>query len=153
MASWSEARPRVVEMDAEATGALGRSTVTVKEYTRPRGFMAVVWIAAFVTFIAFSRRANFRPGSWCYDGLLKYVPNFGNFCWKIQPLLITPMALLHSAEAVYMERSRLQRHTVKMFGRVWWMWILSTFVEGVGAFLRFDEVVKEEEQRKAKAKH
>ncbi len=85
--------------------------------------------------------------------MLKYVPNFGNFCWKIQPLLITPMALLHSAEAVYMERSRLQRHTVKMFGRVWWMWILSTFVEGVGAFLRFDEVVKEEEQRKAKAKH
>lgn len=153
MTSWSEARPRVVEMDAEATAALGRSTVTVKEYTRPRGFMSVVWVAAFVTFLAFSRRANFRPGSLCYDGLLHYVPGFNNFCWKIQPLVIYPMVVLHAAEALYMERSRLARHTVKAFGRVWWMWIFSTFVEGVGAFLRFDEVVREEEQKKAKARH
>ncbi len=153
MTSWSEARPRVVEMDTEATAALGRSTVTVKEYVRPRGLMAVVWIVVFVTFLAFSRRANFRPGSWCYDGLLSYVPSFGNFCWRIQPLVFYPMVVLHAAEATYMERTRLQRHTVKVFGRVWWMWISSTFVEGIGAFLRFDEVVREEEQRKAKARH
>jgi len=153
MTSWSEARPRVVEMDAEATAALGRSAVTVKKYTPPRGFMAIVWIASFVTFIAFSRRANFRNGSWCYDGLLKYVPSFGDFCWRIQPLVLYPMVVLHATEAVYMERSRLRRHTVRAFGRVWWTWLFSTFVEGIGAFLRFDQTVKEEEERKAKARH
>lgn len=130
------------------------NSLTFKDGLQDRqGFMAVVWIAAFVTFIVFSRRANFRPGSWCYDGLLKYVPNFGYFCWKIQPLVITPTVLLHLADAVYMERSRLQRHSVKAFGTVWWLWIIGTFVEGIGAFLRFDEIVQEEEQRKAKVKH
>lgn len=63
------------------------------------------------------------------------------------------MVMLHAAEMVYMERSRLKRHTVRAFGRVWWLWVCSTFVEGYGAFLRFDEIVKEEEEKKAKAKH
>lgn len=153
MTSWSDARPRVVEMDGKATAGLGKSSVTVKKFTPPQGFMVVVWAAAFLTFIAFSQRSNFRPGSWCYLWVLRYVPSFSNFCWRIQPLVFYPMVLLHTVEMVYMERSRLQRHTVRVLGRVWWLWMFSTFVEGIGAYIRFDKVVREEEQKRAKAQH
>ena len=60
MTAWSEARPRVVAMDAEAVEALARSNITVKKYVKPYGFMLVVYIACLLTFIGFSRRANFR---------------------------------------------------------------------------------------------
>lgn len=153
MTSWSDARPRVVAMDAEATSALGQSSITVKRYKRPRGFWAVVWVAAFVTFLAFSRRANFRPGSVLFDGSLYRVPGFAGFCWRIQRLVIWPMVVLHAGEALYMARGRLERHAVRMFGVVWWLWVGSTFVEGYGASVRFDEVVREEEERRKGAKH
>ena len=153
MTAWSEARPRVVDMDAEAAEGLGRSNVTVKRYKEPRGFMTVVMVACLLTYVAFSRRSNFTAGSMLYDMLLWYVPRFSNFCWKVQPLVIYPMVVVHAGRAIYMERSRLRKHTVKMFCGIWWLWMVSTFVEGQGAFMRFDEAVRDEEERKAKAKH
>jgi len=151
--SWAEVRPRVVQMDAECTAALGRSSVTVKSYKPPRGFMTVVMVACALTFAAFCRRVNFVPGSLLYTALLRNVPRFADFCWTIQPLVIYPMALLHAAEATYMARSRLEKHTVRWGSRVWWTWVGSAFLEGWGSIVRFDEVVREEEERKAKLKH
>lgn len=153
MTSWSEARPRVVAIDAEAVKGLGRSSVTVKRYKGPRGWMTVVMVVCVLTFVAFARRGNFLPGSLLYDGLLRYVPGFAKFCWMVQPLVFYPMLAGHAVEAVHMERSRLRKHTVRMFSRTWWMWVISNFVEGLGAFVRFDEVVRDEEERREKAKH
>ena len=153
MTGWAEARPRVVAMDAEAVKGLGRSNVTVRKYRGPRGWMTGVMVICALTFLAFARRGNFVPGSLLYDGLLRYVPGFATFCWTVQPLFFYPMFAGHVAEAVHMERSRLRKHTVRMFSRTWWMWVVSNFVEGWGAFVRFDEVVREEEEKREKAKH
>ncbi|MCJ1457588.1 hypothetical protein MMC28_007956 [Mycoblastus sanguinarius] len=153
MTAWSEARPRVVAMDAECVVGLGRSNVTVKRYKEPRGFMAVGFVASLLTYIAFSRRANFLAGSILYDSLLKYVPLFANFCWMVQPLVFYPMVIGHGFEATWMARRRLEKHTVPMLSMLWWKWVLGTFVEGVGSFKRFDEIVREEEVKKEKAKH
>ncbi|KAL8865997.1 MAG: hypothetical protein Q9174_006564, partial [Haloplaca sp. 1 TL-2023] len=69
------------------------------------------------------------------------------------PILFYPIVALHGSEAIYMEQTRLKKHTVPRLSSLWWKWIGSTFIEGKGAFIRFDKVVKEEEEKKAKAKH
>ncbi|KAI9863716.1 MAG: hypothetical protein M1830_006148 [Pleopsidium flavum] len=153
MKSWSEARERMVAMDQEALRGLGRSNITMKEYRRPRGFLAVVFVAAACTIVSFSRRSNFLPGSWLHGSVLRHVPRFARFCYDIQPFLLYPVLAIHVGEALWMERSRLEKHNVRRFSRLWWKWVLSTFVEGVGAFMRFDRVVKEETERKEKARH
>ena len=153
MTSWSEARPRVVAMDGEAVAGLGASDITVKKYKPPRGFMTVVFVVCLLTQICFCRRANFEPGSVLYDTLLRHIPSFASFCRTVQPLLFWPLYLIHAGETVRMVTSRLEKHTVRMFSRVWWMWVLSCFVEGLGSFKRFDECVKEEKSRKEGMKH
>ena len=153
MTAWSEVRPRVVAMDAEAVDGLGRSKVTVKRYTKPHGFMLVVFLACVLTFIGFSKRTNFEPGSLLYYTVLKHVPQFAQFCWQVQPLVIYPLLIIHTSEAIYMARSRLLKHTVPLGGQLWWTWVCSTFIEGYGSFVRFDTLVKEEEARRANAKH
>lgn len=153
LTSWSQARERVVAMDAEATAGLGRSNITVKKYKRPNGFMAVVFVAAACTFVVFSKRSNFEAGSFIYDSLLKHTPGFAKWCYKIQPLVIYPMLTIHGWEAYHMQKSRLQRHNVPFMSKLWWKWFLSTFIEGVGSFMRFDRIVKEEREKQEKAKH
>ena len=148
--SWAEARARLVEMDREACKGLGCSNITVKKYAAPKGFMAVVFGACVWTFLTFSRRSNFLPGSPYYDLLLRYVPWF---CYSIQPFLITILLALHSAEAIHLAITRLNKHTVPMFGGLWWQWITSDLIEGVGALTRFDRIVEEERLRKERQKH
>ncbi|MCJ1246318.1 hypothetical protein MMC30_003524 [Trapelia coarctata] len=151
--SWSEARIRTVAMDAEAVQGLNRSKVTVKKYTRPNGLFIVVPITVACTFAAFFLRSNFQPGSYLYDYLLEPFPLFARFCYTIQPLLLPLIVAIHSAEATFMASMRLEKHSVPLFSLLWWQWIVNCFFEGYGSFVRFDGIVKEEEQLKAKAKH
>ena len=153
MTSWPEARPRVVAMDAESIAGLGGSNIAVKKYKPPRGFMTVVFVASLLTHISFCRRTNFEPGSVFYNVLLKSIPSFANFCRIIQPVMFWSLIVVHAGEAVWMAKSRLEKHTVRMFSRVWWMWMLSCYVEGFGSFVRFDECVQEEKARKEGMKH
>lgn len=153
MKSWSEARERMVAMDQVALRGLGRSDITVKKYKRPKGFLAVVFVAAGCTIVCFSRRSNFLPGSRLYDSVLRHVPSFARFCYDIQPFLLYPVLAIHVSEAVWMETTRLEKHNVPRFSKLWWKWVLSTFVEGVGAFIRLDMIVKEETEKKEKTKH
>lgn len=136
-------------MYTKAGTGLNRSDISVKKYTRPKGLMTIPFIAVACTLLAFCRRGNFQTGSFLYDTVLIYAPGFAQWCFKIQPLILYPVLVIHSGECIYMERSRLQRHTVPRFSKVWWMWMLSTFFEGTGAFMRFDEIVKEEKVMKA----
>lgn len=151
--SYSEARTRLIEMDNEARDALGLSDITVTMYRPPTGFYLVVFFAAGLTMLTFSRRSNFLPRSLLYDGLLHYVPRFAGFCHMIQPLLLPVVLAIHFAEAARMATSRLRRHGVRRDGRLWWVWVASTFVEGYGAFMRFDDIVREERERKEKKGH
>ena len=142
-------------MDLTAIEALGRSDVTIKEYLPPRGlFMWVVMVATVSTFVVFGKRGNLREGGWVYEmmSLLK-VPQFANVFYRIQPWVMVVMIGVHGAETVWMARTRLRRHSVPTGGVLWWMWVVSTFFEGVGSFVRFDRAVREEETKRAVGKH
>ncbi len=153
MTSWSEARPRVVAMDAEAVAGLNRSNITVKKFRGPKGVMGVVFVAAAVTFVVFSKRSNFEPGALVYDTVMRHVPNFNKFCRTIQPLVLYPMIALHSWEAYNMDQTRLEKHSIPRFSKLWWKWMFMTFIGGIGLFKSFDSIVEEEEAKKANAKH
>lgn len=153
MTSWSEARPRVVAMDAEAVAGLNRSNIKVKKFRGPKGVMGVVFVAAAVTFVVFSKRSNFEPGALVYDTVMRHVPNFNKFCHTIQPLVLYPMIALHSWEAYNMDQTRLEKHSIPRFSKLWWKWIFMTFIGGIGLFKSFDSIVEEEEAKKANAKH
>lgn len=153
MTSWSDARPRVVAMDAEAVAGLNRSNITVKKYALPTGLMWLHLCLVFVIMSIFPRKENFQPGSLVYDNLFVYTPGFARFCLQMRPLTLFLMATFHPGESVYMHLSRLRKHTVPTCSVLWWKWVLSTFVEGYPAFLRFNGIVREEEWKKANAKH
>ena len=122
--------------------------VAVNRYERPRGFWIVIPIAVGSTFVAFSLRSNFEPGSLLFDSLLQSVPSFASFCHQIQPYLITMMWAIHVFEAAYMSSTRLYPHHVAPSSKLFWKWTLSAFFEGIGSFKRFDNIVKCEEELK-----
>ncbi|KAI4139211.1 MAG: hypothetical protein LQ341_004308 [Variospora aurantia] len=153
MAAWSEVRTRLAELDAQAVQGLGRSNITVKKYTRPTGFMALVCVSVLLTYTVFFKPSNLQPGSIIYDVVLRHVAGFARFCYTIQPFVLYPTLAIHIAESIQMHRSRLRKHNVPTCSRLWWLWIGSTFMEGVGAFIRIDRIVKEEGMKKASAKH
>lgn len=153
MTAWADARPRVVAMDAEAVAGLSRSDITVKRYTRPKGVTAVVSAFILITLLVFMKPSNFQPGSFLYDLVLVFTPEFAQFCFKVQPLVFCTTIIVHSGECIYMARSRLQKHTVPTFSKLWWKWVLSTSLEGLGSFARFDEIVEEERLKRENAKH
>ena len=151
--SWADARTRLAEMDGYACKSLGCSNITVKRYVPPKGFMAVVFGACLWTYLTFSRRSHFLPGSLYYTYFFGFVPGFAKFCYTIQPLLITLMVALHSAEVIHLAITRLEKHTVPVFSPLWWKWILSDSIEGLGALKRFDRIVNEERLKKERQKH
>ncbi|KZF19837.1 hypothetical protein L228DRAFT_250264 [Xylona heveae TC161] len=151
--SWGEARERLVKMDKDATIGLGLSDVTVKEYRRPKGFHAVIFTVCFATYVAFSRRSNFIPGSLLYDLFLQGFPAFGKWLYTIQPLLIVTMVAIHVFEVTWLARTRLRVHNVPVTSKLWWIWMASCFIEGFGSFQRFDDIVYETRKAKESQKH
>jgi hypothetical protein len=148
---YEEARHKVVEMHKYCLKTLGRSDITIQEYRRPRGFGAFLFTICLATFIAFSRRSNFLPGSELYSRLLHFVPGFATFCYKIQPLVIGGMVVIHSTETLHLSIYRLRPHNVAIGSRVWLLWVLNDFIEGFTTLQRFDALV--EEKRALKAQH
>ena len=140
-------------MDAEARKALGQSDITIREYKSPRGFMWVVMIAVTLTTILFARRAHFERGSWVGDALAGLAPGFAEWAKGIRPWVWWPMVFVHAGEVWWMEKTRCKRYSVRVGSRVWWMWVVGTFFEGLANFIRFDEVVREEVERRDKMKH
>lgn len=170
MTSFREARERLVQMDKECLKALDRSDITVKEYIPPTGLYLVLFLIVSTTLVAFSSKGNFEAGS-LISGI---VPNwFAKFCWTIQPFIFYGMCFIHGAEAAHMSRGRLRKHNVNVRSRVWWSWMGTTFIEGVGAYNRlvffpplsnvalfsnqddgrFDHMIRQKRAEKDKQKH
>jgi hypothetical protein len=131
MKSFREARERLVSMDNDTITGLQRNKITVKEYVPPRGFHAVVFAACLATFILLSRPANYLPGSLIHT----YFPQFAVFVYSVRNWIIYPMVALHLVECFLMRR-KMEKHSVALFSRVWWMWLVSSFIEGAGSFQR-----------------
>lgn len=133
MTSYREARERVVEMDKDCVSALNRSDITVKEFVAPYGWHLAEFILVSAVFVGFSTRSSFVPSS-ILSSILPSV--FRRFCWTIQPYLLTLMVVLHTWETVNFSQSRLRKHNVNVRSSIYWLWIGTTFIEGVSSFMR-----------------
>jgi hypothetical protein len=136
MGSYREARERLVEMDRDSIKGLQRSSITIKEYRAPKGFHAVGFAVCAGTFLLLSRRDNALPGSLPYELLFKHIPQFAAFVARVRDLVLWPMIAIHLFEA-YLMTKRLEKHSVPLFSTLWWMWVVSCFIEGVGSFQRY----------------
>lgn len=157
LSSWSEARDRMVSMHHASLAALGLSDIAITAYVRPRGFQLVVFVACAVCFVSFPRRANFAEKSgglvysfWSVFGLF---PGLARFAYYVQPYIVALLAGVHAFEVLWLGMPRLKRHRVEMWSPLWWKWVSSNFVEGVGATMRMDALVREGEEKKRAGKH
>lgn len=147
MKSIRDARSRLVDMHSRCLEQLGESDITIREYTIPKGFHAVVFTLCFSAYICLSARSNFLPGSILYSAVFQYSPKFANLCYVVQPALLATMILIHVVEAGILAVKVLKPHRVHMFSGLWWKWMVSTFIEGYGAFQRTEKIVQKERKR------
>ncbi|KAF2808908.1 integral membrane protein-like protein [Mytilinidion resinicola] len=153
LASWSEARERLIAMDQEAVKGLDRSPITVTTYTRPRGWHLGVFLACLLGYFSFSRPANFQPGSYLYEILLKHVPSFAEFMAPKAYIALASMVVIHGTEAYLMATTKLRKHSVPVGSSLWWTWMSSTFIEGFCAFQRIDAIVRKRTKEVEGKKH
>ena len=141
--SLDEARQRLVDMDRQATAALGQSPDAVTRYIPPSTLLHWTILGAVVFgMFSFSRPENFEPDSWLTLTILRFTPAFAKFCHYYQPWGVALIVAIHAVEASIMASKKLVRHTVPVGSRLWLLWVSSAFVEGAGAFVRFDAEVR-----------
>jgi len=56
--------------------------------------------------------------------------------------MVVPVVAIHVAEMGWFDWKRSSRYGVRRWSRVWFLWMGSVFLEGVGAQWRFDGVVR-----------
>ncbi|KAJ5586873.1 uncharacterized protein N7459_002638 [Penicillium hispanicum] len=152
MKDYNEARGRLVALHKDSLQRLGRSDITLTEYRAPRGIQAVIFVLCLFTYVSCWRRSNLLPGSFVYENLgFKYVPDFAHFVYNIQPLLFPAVVAIHIFEASLLAVLKLKPHGVPVLSKLWCIWAASCFVEGVGAFKRIEQIVKEERVKKGKS--
>ncbi|KAF2740923.1 integral membrane protein-like protein [Polyplosphaeria fusca] len=154
LASFREARERLVQMDQEALKALGLSDIRITNFIPPYAdaLSLVNFSVCILTWAAFGRPANFQPGSLLFDSLLFRFPAFASFCSTIQPFLFPIMALIHAYEVTLM-MTKLERHSLLMDSWQWWAWVGSCFVEGWTSFKRLNGLISEKTREKESKKH
>lgn len=152
--SFREARERVVQVDKEALRALYRSDVTITTYIPPTAnlFHLYNFTQCLLTYLAFSRAANFQPGSLLYDNVLSGLPGVASSCLAIQPFLFPGLIFIHAIETGIMI-AKLDRHGLSPLKGAWWGWAGSAFVEGVTSMWRIDGLIERTRKVKEAKKH
>lgn len=154
MKGFREARERLVQMDKDSLQKLGRSDITITKfipaYVNP--FHLLNFTQCFLTYAAFIRPSNFRPGSLLFDTLLFRVPLFTKLCIAIHPYLLLIMVSVHLFECFLMAK-KLSRHGLTPFESIWWLWVGTCFVEGITSFWRLDAFIVEKTKEKEAKKH
>jgi len=159
MSSFSEARERMVAMHNEAVAGLGFSDITVTHYQPPKSVLHIfVFAITLWSWLSFCHRPNLLPDApvkpiytfWSVGG---YWPALASFAYYVQPLTVTAMLSIHISETIYFAYTRLYKHQVRIGSVLWWSWVTSNFIEGVGAIQRFDATVKSNEEEKKHKKH
>ncbi|KAL3454486.1 hypothetical protein BJX65DRAFT_260573 [Aspergillus insuetus] len=146
--SLTETRSRVVAMHHESLRRLNLSDTKITTYVPPKGGHIIGFALCLAVFLGYSRRSNFEPGSLFYDGVgLDRFPRFTEFSYNWQPWVLGFMVIVHGFEAaVLLGWMRLKKYNVKVFSGLWWVWMVSGFVEGFQAWVRFDTLVKRVEK-------
>jgi hypothetical protein len=148
--SYRDARERVVAMDKDCLTALGRSDVTINEYVQPSGVYAAGLAICAATFLGFSQRWWFAA-----DQVVASVlgQSFAHFAWTIQPWLLAGLFLIHGGELAWFIPARLQKHSVNVKTKEFWLWAISEFIGGVFCSTQFDALVERKRAAKAKQQH
>ncbi|KAI0432283.1 putative integral membrane protein [Xylaria sp. FL1042] len=158
MKSFADARVRLVDMAERAQAQLGGlSDVRVNIFEGPRGggLLSFLGVSFYLVSAAALALGVLRPGTAAWRLLGAYFPYKGaeGFAWSVRTIAV-PVAVIHFTEAWWMAHSRLAKYGVQMGSRLWFLWVLETFVEGFPAIRRFDGIVAEERRKKeAAAKH
>jgi len=153
--SWAEARERLVSMDKVCVEKLDRSPITLNTYIFPRGFHLVLGILTICTLITFSSSAHLQPNKYStiFGPLPIWIPGWFSFLTVMQKPVLWFMIVVHGAESIWMARTRLRKHSVPTASRLWWMWVVGTFLEGFGNFERIDAWVGQQVAKREKLKH
>jgi hypothetical protein len=135
MKDFSEARTRLVKMDADSIKALSRSPYTIKTYRMPVRFHAFIFAVTFSTYIMLLREQHVLPGSIAYEYFLKWIPYFPFIAQEFRLHILAAMVVIHGVEA-YIMSGKLKKHSAALYSPVWWAWMVSCFIEGFGSFQR-----------------
>lgn len=154
MKSLREARERLVQMDKETLQILGRSDIAVTRYIPPYAKLGHLYnfTQCLLVFLLLPRGANFKPGSLLYDSVLYMVPAFARFVLQVRWIVLPLTLAIHATESVIMA-NKVKRHGLSSADAVWWMWVGSSFVEGITSFWRLDGLIAEKQKEKDAKKH
>lgn len=154
LASWADARTRFVEMDAVARKALGISDVRLEEYQRPRRIESFIFGAVTFYFLCFATLPWVVPGTRAWAVIDSFFPVRGatGYCRLVKGIF-WPVLGIHLVEVVLLDKWRMQPHGVQRFSRLWWMWELSCFFEGFGAFRRSQAIIERKRAEKESKSH
>ncbi|USW48052.1 Putative hem oxygenase HugZ-like superfamily [Septoria linicola] len=144
MASYREARERVVDLDKTCRKALGHSDVTVKHFLAPSGLYTIPFLVIIATMVGYSQRSWFAQGATVERVLGS---SFARFSWTIQPYLALGLLIIHGGECLFFAHTKLPRHSVNIRSSIYWLWTMSTFVEGQFAYKRFDDYVRGQREK------
>ncbi|RPA91820.1 hypothetical protein L873DRAFT_1831314 [Choiromyces venosus 120613-1] len=151
MQALSESRERLVYMANECLTGLGLSPHVVKAYAPPGIVGVAVMIGVLTGLWSFSSKRNLEEGSFVRMYLLQNYHPLADFLMRVHVFGFIAIILAHIAECLHLQKTRLRKHQVETYSKVWWLWTVNCALEGFGVFGRFDKEV--EEVIKAKKKH
>ncbi|KAI0381673.1 hypothetical protein F5Y04DRAFT_255038 [Hypomontagnella monticulosa] len=154
LGSAADARVRLVEMSQQALKVLGLSDIRINAFTRPQGFGLFTGIGVLLYIVCVVTFPLVQPGTALWEFVDAIFPFGGapTYQWVVNAIF-WPTVLLHTTEAWWMARSRLEKHDVESGTGLWWLWIGSVLIEGYPAMVRFDGLVEAERKRKEGGKH
>lgn len=147
LAGWGEVKDRVVEMAAEARGALGLSDVVIEGYTLPEGFGIIVTGSVLFYFLCAATLPWVQPGTGAWTLLEKGFPGGPGFYGWLVDAIFWPVVGIHAVECYFFDR-KLQRHGVQRLSGQWWLWLSNCFLEGFPSFKRVDGIVARKQQER-----
>ncbi|CCT68049.1 uncharacterized protein FFUJ_06805 [Fusarium fujikuroi IMI 58289] len=125
------------------------SPVKITEYARPRGITALVFGGAVFSYLCLAGVTLISENNAIWQTIDSISPGSAEtFRWIVKTG-VPPLIVIHSIEAVAFDRTRLMPHGVPRWGLLWWKWVLSCWIEGIGCWQRFASVVN---AKKAAAK-
>lgn len=157
MNSLSDSRGRLVEMHKSCLTALDMSEFKVEKFVLPN--KPWQWFTHFITLWTFTIFAlypaeDFLPGQRTLPSKVYSMggmtPWLAQFAYHVKDWVLLGMLVIHTVEAGVMARGRLRRFWVPRFSRMWWLWTTATFSGGVAALWRFDDMLREVEEERAR---
>ena len=153
LSSLSDSRGRLVEMHETCLRELQVDGVMVNRFTLPnRWWSVLLFVVCAWCFGTLPLRGLILPESgsvvsrvYSVNG---HVPQLARLAYVLAPWTWCGMVIIHGLEARQMIRTRLWTYEVEVFSWVWWCWVGDAFIEGIGAFVRIDELAKEMKQKK-----